>query len=397
MTEAQKLEIRASEIRIRLSELGGSAELSDDTRAELDSLRTEYQDNERRQTALSISGAGPVRPTVTGSQDAAARELRELTQRANLGVIFDAVLEHRQTQGAERELQDHYNLGGNQVPVTLLETRDVTQAPSDVGQNQSEIIPGVFPQSCAAWLGIQIPTVPVGDSVYPVLTQNATVATPAEGADVAETTGSFSADVLTPARLQASFFYSREDRARFAGMDEALRMNLSDALADGLDKQILAGANGLFTGTNLANHAAAAVSTFPTYRADLVYGRIDGTYASMESDLRVVVGSSTLAHMATVYQTAQSSEMSALDSLRRIGVTVKVSAHVPAVSGNKQNALIRRGQRSDMVACVWSAIDIIFDEISKAKSGEIILTAVMLHAVKILRADGFYKLETQHA
>ena len=41
-------------------------------------------------------------------------------------------------------------------------------------------------------------------------------------------------------------------------MDEALRMNLSDGLSDGLDKQILAGTNGLLAGTNLANHAASA-------------------------------------------------------------------------------------------------------------------------------------------
>ena len=89
----------------------------------------------------------------------------------------------------------------------------------------------MFPQSCAAFLNIDTPRVAVGDAVFPVLTKNADVRTPAENADAAETTGSFSASVLSPARLQASFFYSREDRARFAGMDAALRENLSMALA----------------------------------------------------------------------------------------------------------------------------------------------------------------------
>ena len=56
-----------------------------------------------------------------------------------------------------------------------------------------------------------------------------------------------------PSRIQASFFYSREDRARFAGMDSALRMNLSEALSDKLDQQILNGANGLLEGTNIPN------------------------------------------------------------------------------------------------------------------------------------------------
>ena len=42
-------------------------------------------------------------------------------------------------------------------------------------------------------------------------------------------------------------------------------------------------------------------------------------------------------------------------------------------------------------------MSLIPDEVTKAKQGQIVITAVMLHAVKILRADGFYKQETQHA
>ena len=95
----------------------------------------------------------------------------------------------------------------------------MSPAPGQVAQNQSEIIPYVFPQSCAAYLAIDMPTVGVGDAVFPVLTSELDVKTPAENATAAETTGSFSASVLSPSRIQASFFYSREDRARFSGMD----------------------------------------------------------------------------------------------------------------------------------------------------------------------------------
>ena len=136
-----------------------------------------------------------------------------------------------------------------------LETRAVTPAPGDVGQEQQTIVPYVFPMSAAAFLSVHMPTVGVGEKVFPVLTAELAVGAPAENAAQAETTGAFSADVLSPGRLQASFFYSREDRARFEGMDAALRENLSDGLSDGLDKQILAGTAGLFTGTNLPNNA----------------------------------------------------------------------------------------------------------------------------------------------
>ena len=154
-------------------------------------------------------------------------ELRALADRCNVGSIFAAVLEHRNVEGPERELQSHYSLAGNMIPLELLmEHRAVTSAPGQVGQNQAPIIAGVFPDSVSAFLGIDMPRVSVGDAVFPVLVKNAEVKTPAENAAAAETTGSFSASVLVPSRLQASFFYSREDRARFGGMDAALRENL---------------------------------------------------------------------------------------------------------------------------------------------------------------------------
>ena len=250
-----------------------------------------------------------IRPLST----ARTRELRSLIGRANVGNIFEATLEHRSTDGAEAELQAHYHLAANAIPLALLEVRAVTPAPGQVAQNQSTIIPGVFPQSCAAFMGVDMPTVPVGDAVYPVLTTNATVGTPAENAEQAETTGSFSADVLSPARLQAAFFYSREGRARFAGMDEALRMNLSDALSDGLDKQILTGTEGLFTGTKLANHAASAVTTYANYRSELAYGRVDGTYAGSVGDLKIVMGAPTYGHAAGVFRSDNAGDRAALE------------------------------------------------------------------------------------
>ena len=277
MLESQRLALRAGEIRTRLSELSGVAELDTEQRSEIDTLRNEYGDVERRTAAAVIAEDIPAE--VRSDEDAEGREMRAMIEGASVSDIFGATLEHRNTDGRTAELQKHLGLGPNQVPLTLLETRAVTPAPGQVAQNQSAIIPGVFPMSCAAFLGVEMPTVPVGESVFPVLTKNADVHTPAENAAAAETTGSFSAQVLSPARLQASFFYSREDRARFAGMDEALRQNLSEALADALDKQILVGTEGLLTGTILPNHNVSAITSYALYRSQFAYGRVDGIYA----------------------------------------------------------------------------------------------------------------------
>ena len=37
------------------------------------------------------------------------------------------------------------------------------------------------------------------------------------------------------------------------------------------------------------------------------------------------------------------------------------------------------------------------DEVTKAADGEIVLTAVMMYAFKILRKGGFTKIQSQHA
>ena len=320
-----------------------------------------------------------------------------MVDRASLGNIFQVAMEHRQTEGVERELQEHLGLHANQVPVDMLmEHRAVTPAPADVGQNQAAIIPGVFAQACAAYLGIDMPRVSVGDSVFPILTTNAAPGTPAENDPQMETTGAFNAEVLSPGRIQASFFYSREDRARFMGMDEALRENLSMALSDKLDEEILAGSNGLLEGTNLANHNVSAESDFAAYVKEFAYARVDGRYAGTTGDLRIVVGAGTYAHMGESYRN-NSVDRNAIDRLMEITSGLKVSAHVPNVVSNKQNGLVRLGMRRDMVAPVWEGISLIPDEITKAANGQIVITAVMLYAIKIIRAAGFHKQQAQLA
>ena len=390
MTPLQTAEVRAGEIRIRLSEIGGMAELTEETRAELDTLRTEYTDTERRMAALKISE--PDRTPIV-ARTAEGTEYRSMLDRANLGAIFDVLMAHQNPTGVEAELQQHHNLGGNQIPLDMLrghggggrgrmQERAVTPGATNVGQNQQPAIPYVFPQSAAVFLGVDMPTVPVGDAVFPVLTGTLSVGTPAENAAQAETTGSFSSDVLTPARIQASFFYSREDRARFAGMDAALRENLSDGLADGLDDQILSGTNGLFTGTNLPNNAQTTDDTFESYLNHLCWDQIDGRYASMTSDLAMVVGAATFKDLGGTYRN-DSVDRSALDRLMELTSGVRVSAHVPGPASNRQNVVIRRGMSATAVAPTWEGITIIPDEVTKAGEGQIVITAVMLYAMKV--------------
>lgn len=407
MTRLQKLQVEQSEKRQRLNELLGKEELTAEERSTMETLTTRMQELEPEiRAAIVAEGEAEVRRAGEFADDPEGAELRALIEGASLADIFRATVEHRDPDGQCRELQSHLGLSGNQVPLALLrarraqapaseEHRAVTPAPSNVQGNQQPIIPDVFPASVAAWLGVDMPTVPVGQAVFPVLTTGASVKVPAKNAAATETTGAFSADKLSPGRLQASFFYAREDAAVFAGMDEALRSNLSESLSDALDKQIIVGADGLLTGTNLTNNGASGVTSYVSYRSDLAYGRVDGKYALNAAELKIVMGSGTYAHAASQFGT--NGERAALEDLMASTGGVRVSAHVPAVASNKQEAIVRLGMRRDMVAPIWEGVSLIPDEVTLAGKGQVKITAVMLYAVKILRAAGFHKQETQHA
>ena len=387
MTPTQKIQLRMSELRQKINDMPEIRVDDADKLAERQKLVDELKAQEVE-----------LRAAIEADDDTTAetREWADVSSRFDLGEMFTNVIEHRASAGAIGEVQAERGLAPNAIPVEMLmEHRAVTPAPADVGQTQNAIEGFVFPQSVAAFMGIPSPIVPVGDATFPVLTSDPAAGTPAENAAQGETTGAFSADVLTPSRIQASFFWSREDAARMAGMGDALREALQGGISDKLDSEIMEGTNGLLTGAILGNHARAAASDYAHYVAELLYGRVDGQYAADLADIRVVMGSATFANAAT--KLPAQGEENALARIRNDSSGVRVSAHVPAVAGSKQNALVRLGTRRDMVAPVWGGVTLIPDEITKAADGQIVLTAVLLHAVKLLRAGGFYKQETNHS
>ena len=216
----------------------------------------------------------------------------------------------------------------------------------------------------------------------------------ATSADVADTTGAFDAALLPPKRIQAGFIYRRTDAMQFSGMNSALRMALNGGLQEKLDREAIAGADGLLTGTNLGNNNVTAVTTFALYLSQFLYGRVDGRYTEQKNDIRVLMGASTYGHAGGVYQS--SAYKSALAVLEQDSAGVRVSAHVPAVASHRQNAVVRLGLRRDSVQPIWGAVTIIVDEVTLSGKGEIEVTAVMQMNTKILRAAGFYKQQSQH-
>ena len=109
--------------------------------------------------------------------DGEGAEYRSMLAGANLGLYFDALMGKGVLEGREAELQKHHGLPINQFPLDLLaEHRAISPAPTDTTQgNQAAIVQPVFADGATAFMQVRTPVVPVGDSIFPILSTMPTV------------------------------------------------------------------------------------------------------------------------------------------------------------------------------------------------------------------------------
>lgn len=398
MTNLQRISLRMSEVRERLNKISGLSgdNFTEEIRSESEKLSTEYQDLEARHRAAIV---GESETETLKPADSETRELSKLIERVNLGSILQASLYQTLPDGREKEVQDHFGLATNQFPIEALkqvraEVRAVTPAPSDVGRVQHGIIPQIFPDSVTGFLGVGQPTVGVGQQTYTVLTTGATVHTPAKGASAAESTGEFTAHNLSPKRAQASFFWNIEDQSSLSGLDSALRQNLGLALPSKLDNIVLNDSTaGLLGGGLTQPDAPGAVETYASYKS-AVTGRVDGLYASTPNGVRVLIGAETYRHSESIYRGSTTDNQSGYEvMMSKTNGGVRVSSLVPAAASNIQAAIVSRSTAIHAVMPIWRAVTFLPDSITKAETGQIKLTAVLLYGLAVVRSAGFAPLK----
>ena len=314
--------------------------------------------------------------------------------------------------GAEKELQEHRNLSGHHLPWDMIAPRSRTEervdavsaAPADSHLQQHPIIARVFARSGTATLGVAMPMVPVGQQNYPVVTTTDTASILAKDAaegDAAD--AGITAHVISPTRLQRSYLFRREDQAVLSGLEEALRADLSGAVSDLLDYQVLRGDG--TTGAEFSGFLATAANGGLADRADtpgrvtfqLAAGEtargIDGKYAGGLGECAIVIGDDTARDLASKFQNNDSD--SALAYMSRTTMRTMASANIPDVAGTFQEGILARMGAAGMnsVCPVWDGMFAIRDEISGRKSGQISITIGMLCGFDILRADGYQRLK----
>ncbi len=355
MTTRQRLELKLSEQRQRLNELAGLENPAESDLEELRALQGQHASTEEQYRAAVTAEGEAAETRAGGSEDSEGREVRSLIGRAELRSYVQAALSGSPVEGAESELRAAFNVTADHaIPWAALdpspfETRAdaVTAGPSDVGVSQSAILGRVFARSATAALGVGMPSVPVGERLYPIVTAGATAAmVAADGAKEAEA-ATITTTSIEPTRLQARYLFRREDTARLAGIESALRSDLSSAMADAMDSQVIAGdgdapnVGGFLTteakGGLAAVTAPTAVATYSGFLTALASG-VDGKYASSLGECSMVFGPETYRLAATVV----GNDETGLGYLRRESGGVMASANIPDASSMVQDAILAR-------------------------------------------------------
>ena len=411
MKKSVQLAIRASEIRSEINGLEPGDATLEKHRELLGSLNTVEAEYRTALTTEAEAEAGA--PDVHGLT-AEEREFRQLETKAELRQAFRAVMNGDPLTGAEKELQEHRGLSGHNIPWDMIGPRPaprtedradaVSAAPADSHLQQHPILGRVFARSATATLGVAMPMVPTGEQNYPVVTtsdQAVILAKDAAEGDTAD--AGITAHTIEPKRLQRSYLFRREDQAVLGGLEEALRADLSMAVSDLLDAQVLAGdgTTGAQFGGFLATAAnggltdrsdTPARATFALAAAEAARG-IDGKFSGGLSECAVVIGDDTARDLASKFQTNDSD--SALAYMGRTTMKTMASANIPAVAARFQEGIIARlgAAGANAICPAWDGMFMIRDEISGRKSGQISLTVGMLAGFDILRAAGFDRLK----
>ena len=390
MKESTGLLLKLSEQREKINAFDDD----DGDAGDLDKLKAESIDLEGKyRAAVHTEEKGEERTT----QGSVGREYEKLVRKASVGKIVHAVASGRQVDGAEAELLKHHDLPSNSIPLAMLaedaEKFAVATVTGDEPAVAGEVLGIVFPQSVAQWCGVVGSTVPTGQRQVPVLSTGASAQSLAKAASVTESTAAFVVKTLTPKRLSAAVRYAREDAATFAYLDDSLRMNLRNAISDKVDAEVLtrAGEGLLDFGTDPTQNGSSISNT--SHALSGIFSAVDGKFASMATEIKLLLGTSTYSELGqAIFDTGSGALAS--EKLGQVCGGLRVSANIPAKTGDGEDALIVKGTgRRNCVSAAWDSIEIVMDPYgANAGKGEIVLTAISMFDFAILDEGGFTRV-----
>ena len=430
MTKVQKLAIRLSEIRSKLNELSGVAELTDEQRTELDSLTAEYQQKEAQHRAALTVEADEQRAAegAFGNGDGEPAEVRALLDRVTIGDYLNPAAAGAALAGAAVELAGALKVpvvgekGGIALPWRVLagDAPEPRQAPesrafttttqNDGPTGQRPILQRLFGPGIMDTLGVRMDSVPVGMSEWPLVATGVSPAQAKEGTAAADAVAmTFNFATLKPKRLTGKYEYTHEAAASVPDLEQAIRRDLADAIKSSMSSQIITSeaptnanphrilGGGFLTKLEAPNDAGAT-ATYADYAGSHASG-IDGIHAETEREVSSVLGVDVYKHAATVYQ-AGSGE-SGSEALMRRSMACRASSYITAApnSGQAKNNIYHLSgpngggvMRGDSIAAMWPTLEVIRDIYSQASQGVVLTWVTLWDASVAFRSSAYQRV-----
>ena len=271
-------------------------------------------------------------------------------------------------------------------PATEERVDAATTAPTDIQGNMQSVAARVFARGVSAFLGVNMPTVPAGETLYPILSAGHTPAMTAAGTARDATAATFATVTATPKRLTGRYLVRIEDMAKFAQLEQALRNDLRLAMTNSMDSQVINGTsdtapnvNGFLNRLTAPTPAPSAVLTFGDMLAAHV-SAVDGLYATTLQECRMVIGPATYGVAAQTFNASRGDVASSDYLLARSG-GLRSTALIPEPDGTnkRQHGIVHGvGGVNRAFAPTWSGIQLIRDNYTSASSGEVSITAHLL-------------------
>ena len=201
---------------------------------------------------------------------------------------------------------------------------------------------------------------------------------------------------MEPKRLNGSFAVKQTDLATFPMIEDALRADLGDAVSNAMDIDLLKRATAGLLAFGTAPTAPADATTAAEFLAD-VYSGVDGIYAGSVGEVRVLYGPETYAFAGGLVIAANHPE-TVIDKVSRIAGGVLVTDNAGAYTGNRQEGLIIKGAaRRNAVGALWNGVQIIRDDVSRARQGEVRMHVIGMWDFAVVRTAGYVRKSYRRA
>ena len=415
MLKSQELTIKLSEKRQKINDLLGKDEKSETEINELDDLTKFVHGLEVEfRAALTAEDAALNDAKDLFGGDGEAAEIRQLRGRATLHNYVLSALERRAPDGIESELNAALGITqSNRFPLFLLAGKEPEKRATSDTDTSVDALPWLdrlFAETAAAYLGISFTSVSPGVANYPITTAGGAGAQRGRTEDATAATWSVGVTEMKPARNAVFLEYSKEDQLRIPMLEEALIRDMRMALVEALDLAIFvgdAGANenpadivGLQTAANVTEKTLTQANKLKADKVVQAFNSlVDGVHSRDLADLRIVAseGSYRLwtgqvlnvaGETASVFKTLAQF----LNDSRVMWQTRELET---ATSNGKFGAYISRarGLTGAAVAPVWNSAELIRDQYSKARSGQVLLTLTAFWNFGLPRPANFARLK----